>query len=104
MNEKKKKTITQPEKNTQNSPDKRTGSAKATRAKKVDLKIGDEVMFTGSIHYTGPDDKRGLPCKAGRAILTAFHPNGVHPFHLIRKPAQGATVYGWVDADCISKP
>lgn len=77
---------------------------KATPAKKVDWKIGDEVLFTGNTHYSSSDNKRGLPCKGGKATITGIYPRGRHPYHLIRKPGQGATVYGWVDADCIAKP
>ena len=80
------------------------GGSEATRSKESSWKIGDTVTFTGTVHYSSSDAKRGLPCKSGKATITGIYPRGKHPYHLIRKPGQGATVYGWVDADCITKP
>ena len=67
-------------------------------------KIGDEVVFTGNLHYASSNAKRGLPCKGGRAVITGIYPKGRHHYHLIRKPGKGATVYGWVDVEYITNP
>lgn len=80
------------------------GCGKETQSKGVDWKIGDTVMFTGNTHYSSSDAKRGVSCKGGAATITGIYLKGKHSYHLIRKPGQGATVYGWVDADCIVKP
>lgn len=85
--------------------DKYEESAAAGRATPTkDWKIGDAVTFTGNIHYSSANAKRGLACKGGKATITGIYPQGKHPYHLIRKPGSGATVYGWVDADCITTP
>lgn len=78
------------------------GGAGATPAK--GWKIGDVVTFTGNTHYSSANAKRGLACKGGKATITGIYPQGKQPYHLIRKPGSGATVYGWVDADCITTP
>ena len=77
----------------------------ATRAEeKPAWKIGDVVEFTGKTHYIGSTEKYGTPCKPGIATVTGVRPRGKHPYHLIRKPGCGATVYGWVDAEYITTP
>lgn len=68
-----------------------------------DWKVGDEVIYTGSIHYSGSTRPNGAPCKGGRAVITAICKTGAHPFHLIRVAGSGATVYGWVDAGTFEK-
>lgn len=70
----------------------------------VDWKIGDVVAFTGKTCYSGSGEKRGLGCKGGLAAITGIAPDGKHPYHLIRVPGHGATVYGWVDAEYIATP
>ena len=84
--------------------DKYGSADKGTQSKSVGWKIGDTVMFTGNTHYSSSDAKRGVSCKGGVATITGIYLKGKHPYHLIRKPGKGATVYGWVDADCIVKP
>ena len=71
--------------------------AKATRGGGRNWKIGDVVTFTGSTHYVSSNADRGLSCRGGRATVTGVY-EGKHPYHLIRVPGSGATVYGWVDA------
>lgn len=62
------------------------------------LKIGDEVSFTGSQHFTSANSGSAISCKPGRAKITAIYARGIHPYHVIRVPGTGATVYGWVNA------
>ena len=40
----------------------------------------------------------GSACKPGKAKVTAMAGNAKHPYHLIKVPGGGSTVYGWVDA------
>lgn len=67
------------------------------------IKVGDTVMFTGSLHYTSSFAKataRG--CKAGLAKVTAISAGKPHPYHLKAVVGKGATVYGWVNANDVS--
>ena len=77
-------------------------SAGATQGAGRSWKIGDVVTFTGSTHYASSNATRGLSCKGGRATVTGVY-DGKHPYHLIRVPGSGATVYGWVDAADIAE-
>lgn len=74
-------------------PKKETGTSAQTG-----LKVGDIVTFTGSKHYTNANAATGPACKPGKAKVTALHPSGKHPVHLVRVSGGGSTVYGWVDA------
>lgn len=76
----------------------------ATPTKGGSWKIGDAVVFTGNVHYSSSDAKRGIHCVGGIATVALVCLKGAHPYMLIRKPGSGATVYGWVDADCINNP
>ncbi|EQB20048.1 N-acetylmuramoyl-L-alanine amidase [Dehalobacter sp. UNSWDHB] len=60
--------------------------------------VGDVVTFTGKTHYTSANASSGNACKGGKAKITQFYKGGKHPYHLIREPDGGSTVYGWVDA------
>ena len=66
--------------------------------KKTSWSIGDEVDFTGGTHYVNSNAARGDTCKPGKAKITSINPKGKHPYHLIRVPGKGSSVYGWVDA------
>lgn len=76
---------------------------KATPGPGRSWEIGDVVNFTGSIHYVSSNAARGVPCKSGKATITGIYPSGDHPYHLIRVPGGGATVYGWVDTDSFTE-
>lgn len=60
--------------------------------------VGDTVTFTGSKHYVSSNAVNGSTCKPGKAKVTAVAGNAKHPYHLIKVPGGGSTVYGWVDA------
>ena len=61
------------------------------------LKIGDIVTFTGTRHYQSSEKgAKSLSCKGGKAEITAINKKGAQPYHLVRVPGGGSTVYGWV--------
>lgn len=63
------------------------------------FKVGDTVMFTGSLHYTSAGTKGvAKGCKAGMATITAIREDRVHSYHLKAVVDKGSTVYGWVNA------
>lgn len=67
--------------------------------------VGDSVDYRGNTHYSSANAIVAHACKGGRARISAIHQLGKskHPYHLIRIPGSGATVYGWVDANSFSK-
>lgn len=75
------------------------GSSSSTSSTDLNFKVGDEVQFTGTSHYTSANATSAKTCKAGKAKVTAVSPSGKHPYHLIAVSGSGSTVYGWVDAD-----
>lgn len=60
--------------------------------------VGDVVRFTGNTHYTNAAAASGAACKPGTAKVTALAKGAKHPYHLIKQPGGGSTVYGWVNA------
>ena len=60
--------------------------------------MGSVVTFTGTKHYISSMAVNGKSCKPGEAKVTAVAKSGKHPYHLIKVPGGGSTVYGWVDA------
>jgi|GEM_PF-3115295 len=60
--------------------------------------VGDVVRFTGNTHYTNAAAASGAACKPGTAKVTALARGAKHPYHLIKQPGGGSTVYGWVNA------
>lgn len=67
------------------------------------LKVGDEVNFTGTKHYTSAyATATGKNCKSGKAKITAIAAGKPHPYHCVAVSGKGSTVYGWVDAVDIS--
>lgn len=69
----------------------------------TELKVGDQVMFTGCLHYTSSyKGATAHACKAGLAKITQVAPKNPHPYHLQAVAGKGSTVYGWVDARDIS--
>ena len=65
--------------------------------------VGDTVIYNGTKHYTSSNAATSKTCKGGKAKITAIAKGAKHPYHLIRVSGSGATVYGWVDADTITK-
>ena len=58
--------------------------------------VGDIVEFIGGWHYIAADSTSGSACTGGKAKITAIKPGAKHPYHLIKIPGGGSTVYGWV--------
>ncbi|MEI3161718.1 MAG: hypothetical protein V8S57_08220 [Oscillospiraceae bacterium] len=56
------------------------------------------MTFTGPERYISSMAVNGKSCKPGKAKVTAMAKYGKHPYHLIKVPGSGSTVYGWVDA------
>ena len=63
-----------------------------------DIKVGDEVEFTGTRHYVSATATASSACKPGKAKVTALAKGKAHPYHLIAVSGGGSTVYGWTDA------
>lgn len=69
------------------------------------FQVGDIVNFTGNKHYRMATGTNAKTCKPGQAKITIIHlsANTKHPYHIIRVPGGGSTVFGWVDANDITK-
>lgn len=68
------------------------------------VKVGDIVNFTGTVHYTTAYDIKGYKCKPGQARVTRIYTaGGTHHYHLIAVSGGGSTVYGWVDGEYIAQ-
>jgi len=68
-----------------------------------ELKVGDIVEFTGNKHYgSSYAGAKASTCRSGKARVTAISKGKPHPYHLVHT-GKGCTVYGWVDADKVSK-
>lgn len=69
----------------------------------MEFKKGENVMFTGSLHYTSSStNATAKGCKGGIARVNSIAPNTAHPYHVIAVAGKGATVYGWVNAEDVS--
>lgn len=68
-------------------------------------KVGDDVVYNGTKHYTSANATTAKNCKGGKAKITQIYQLGKskHPYHLVRVSGSGATVCGWVDAGTFSK-
>lgn len=69
-------------------------------------KLGDIVNFTGKKHYRSANALIGYSCKPGKAKITKPPYNvgkSRHPYHVVRMTDGTSTVYGWVNAEDISK-
>lgn len=65
--------------------------------------VGDVVQFAGGTHYGSANTSNGFSDqKAGPAKVTAISKGAKHPYHVIHTNKQ-SSVYGWVDADKVSK-
>lgn len=67
------------------------------------LKVGDEVVFNGAVHYKDSYAANGYSCKGGEAKITAINRNGTHAYCL-EAIGKICTVNGWVDAEFITRP
>ena len=68
-----------------------------------EIKVGDTVNYSGSVHYTSSyASGKSRACKGGKAKVTQISKGKPHPYHLV-SAEKGCTVYGWVDADKVSK-
>lgn len=66
---------------------------------------GDVVNFIGTKHYTSANAAKAKTCKPGKARVTSIYMLGEskHPYHLVAVEGGGSNVYGWVDANTITK-
>ena len=67
------------------------------------LKVGDEVVFNGAVHYKDSYAVNGYSCKGGEARVTAINRNGTHAYCL-EHIGKICTVSGWVDAEFVTRP
>ena len=67
------------------------------------ISVGDTVQFAGGPHYTSANaaSSNSSP-KAGPAKVTAISKGAKHPYHVVHTDGQ-SSVYGWVDADRVTK-
>lgn len=91
----KKSIVAQPE------PSK-SAAASPVKVQPQSFKKGDIVKFTGGSHYASSDavNSTGGTRTAGTANVTNTAPGAKHPYHLI---GVISNVWGWVDADKITK-
>ena len=67
------------------------------------ISVGDVVQFFGGPHYTSANARNSSSSpKAGPAKVTAISKGAKHPYHVVHTNRQ-SSVYGWVDADKVSK-
>jgi hypothetical protein len=68
-----------------------------------EINVGDVVQFSGGPHYVSANSTSYNTCpKAGPAKVTAISKGAKHPYHVVHTNSQ-SDVYGWVDADKVSK-
>lgn len=76
---------------------------KGTATVNKTIEIGDEVNYSGNVHYSSSyAGAVAHKCTGGKAKVTAYSKGKPHPYHLVHT-GKGCTVYGWVDADKVSK-
>lgn len=68
-----------------------------------EIAVGDVVQFAGGPHYTSANatSYKTSP-KAGPAKVTAISKGAKHPYHIVHTTS-ASSVYGWVNADKITK-
>lgn len=67
------------------------------------ISVGDTVQFAGGPHYASASaNSSSSSPKAGPAKVTAISKGAKHPYHIVHTNGQ-SSVYGWVDADKVSK-
>jgi len=66
------------------------------------FRIGDEVRFVGTQHFSSAGATQGAPARPGTAKITDMvdlsRPN---PYHVVRVHGGGSDVHGWVPASSI---
>lgn len=82
----------------ESSGDNTGSNTSAASGSALAYKVGDVVQFIGKKHYTNANALLGKACKAGKAKVTAVHPTGKHPYHVVAVSGSGSNVYGWVNA------
>lgn len=67
--------------------------------------VGDVVNCLATKHYTSANATAGKTCKPGKARVTSIYQLGKskHPYHVVAESGSGSNLYGWVDADTITK-
>lgn len=78
-----------------------TTSAAVTTGASGDIAVGDIVYFSGTTHYRSSNATSGYTCRPGPARVHMIY-NGAHPYSLIHTD-NTSNVYGWVDAEFVSK-
>lgn len=65
-------------------------------------KIGDTVIYNGTVHYVNAYADSGYNCTGGKAKITSIHQLGKskHPYHLV---GINCSVHGWVDEGTFTK-
>lgn len=65
-------------------------------------KVGETVIYNGTVHYTNAYADAGYPCTGGKAKITQIHQLGKskHPYHLV---GIDCSVHGWVDEGTFTK-
>jgi hypothetical protein len=83
---------------------KAANTTKTTTTTTNTISKGDTVQFAGGYHYASSTaaSQTGGKRTAGKAKVTALATGAKHPYHLIGT-AGGSNVYGWVDADKVTK-
>lgn len=68
-------------------------------------KVGDEVIYNGSVHYTNPNALIPKICRGGPATITNISGLGTskHPYCLKYISGGGSSVYGWVNEGTFTK-
>lgn len=78
-----------------------SGQASGTSSKEI--KVGDIVKYSGTVHYTSSyAEGKSRACKGGKAKVTQISKGKPHPYHL-ESAEKGCTVHGWVNADKVSR-
>ena len=67
------------------------------------IKNGDIVSFAGGKHYISANGNVGFNASAGEAKITNIKEGAKHPYHAVRVSGGGSNVYGWVDANTVTK-
>lgn len=65
-------------------------------------KVGDTVIYNGTVHYVNAYADSGYSCTGGKAKITQIHQLGKskHPYHLV---GIGCSVHGWCDEGTFTK-
>lgn len=67
------------------------------------ISVGDIVNFTGNTHYVSAVSAYGRACSPGKARVTSVSSTGKHALHIVAIAGGGSNVYGWVDAEYVTR-